>query len=183
MPARPVSNPSSPSPPSRLNARDRWMLLAIGGILLGSMGLYISSGPASARQLLAQLTHDPQYLPLLQSSTNWDLSTLMIVPDQPLPSWSGAGKHYLKQQWPALRQRQHAEQLLSLLASQAQSPAQWGYRQFPNQYVLTLDPEYQRVHIWLKREGFSQWRPYLVCRDAGSAQPLLDLKQCPSDKR
>ena len=182
MPDQPASTPTRIS--SRLTARDCWMLLAIGCVLIGGIGLYVSSGPASAGQLLAQLTHDEQHLPPFQSLSKRDLSTLIATPAPPaLPAWSGAGKHYLKQLWPALHQQQDAEQLLSLIAIEAVSPAILAYRQFPNEYVLTLDPKHYNVQIWLKREGFSQWQPYLVCSDAGSTQPLLDLKHCPSDKR
>lgn len=97
------------------------------------------------------------------------------------PQISGHGRHYLQQVWPVLQQHAHQANFLQLqLQFYAQEQLKQGYSDFPKQFRLQLGKQ-QQIDIRLKRDGLWSWSIYALCTH--EAQPLLDLSQCPSDKR
>ena len=97
------------------------------------------------------------------------------------PQISGHGRRYLQQVWPVLQQQAQQANFLQLqLQFYAQEQLKQGYRNFPQQFRLQLGQQ-QQIELGLKRDGLWSWSVYAFCTH--EAQPLLDLSQCPSDKR
>ncbi len=167
-----------------------WGFGVLASLLVLAILTYILSPRVAADHLLKRWSLPKSGLTLAEQLVLQRSIHKIEMAHEP-PAWEGPGQVFLQHIWPQLGKLDHPEQLIllqitSVLNNLPNYPTMRrqltaGYRQFPNEFQVTLGPTDNPIELHLKRQHFAYWELSSLC--SVKPQPVLTLNTCPSDNR